>query len=143
MRGLPFTLAHIQMIVARGAAPVDAVRWLAGNEAAVLPEIFARACAPAAMQAVDDGRCNAARFQDQPRHGGRKRAALSGRPVDRRDFLLVQCRIKRHSAYPSRAFNRAITAWMVSPSARAAKVSAMRCFNTGSASSATSSIDGA
>jgi hypothetical protein len=45
--------------------------------------------------------------------------------------------------YPIRAFSRAITASMLSPSARAVKVSAIRCLRMGSARSSTSSIEGA
>jgi len=41
VRGLPFLLADIEMIVARRAPPVDVLRGLAGHEAAVLPETFA------------------------------------------------------------------------------------------------------
>src|SRR5260370_174717 len=44
------------MIVARGAAPVDARGRLTRYEAAELPEVLARAGAAAAMQAVDHGR---------------------------------------------------------------------------------------
>ena len=44
---------------------------------------------------------------------------------------------------PMRDVSLPITPPMVSPSARAAKVSAMRCLRTGSASATTSSIDGA
>ena len=53
MGSLPLLLADIEMIVARRAAPVDVLRRLAGNEAAVLPETLARAGAPSSMQAVD------------------------------------------------------------------------------------------
>ena len=55
VRGLPFLLAHVEMVVAGGAAPVDAARRLARDEAAELPEVLARAGAAAAVQAVDDG----------------------------------------------------------------------------------------
>jgi hypothetical protein len=51
VRGFPFALAHKQNIVARRAAPIDAARRLAIDEAAILPEIFAgparrRPCTP-------------------------------------------------------------------------------------------------
>src|SRR5690348_15015640 len=82
MRGLPLPLAYIEMVVARGAPPIHALRGLAGNEAAILPEIFARACAPPAVQAVDHSCRDATRFQDQPGHGSRKRTALSGCAID-------------------------------------------------------------
>ena len=42
VRGFPFLLAHIEMVVARRAAPVDARGRLARHEAAELPEILAR-----------------------------------------------------------------------------------------------------
>ena len=42
MGGFPFLLAHIELVVAGGAAPVHAPRRLAREEAAVLPEILAR-----------------------------------------------------------------------------------------------------
>ena len=90
MRGFPFLLAHIEMIVARGAAPVDAARRLARNEAAVLPEILARSGAAAAMQPVDDGRGDAARFEDQARHGFGERAGLAARALGRLDLVPVR-----------------------------------------------------
>src|SRR5580698_53271 len=69
------------MIVARRTAPVDARCRLAGDEAAVLPEIFARPGAAAAVQAVDHGRGDAARFEDEPRHArGELSAFAGGRP---------------------------------------------------------------
>src|SRR5262245_31847381 len=88
MGGLPFLLAHIEVVVARRAAPVDAVGRLAGDEATVLPEILARTGAPAAMQPVDDGGGDAPRFQDQPRDGGRERVPFAGGPAGRLELLL-------------------------------------------------------
>ena len=76
VRGFPFALAHIEMIVARRAPPIDVVGRLARHEAAVLPEILAGAGAAAAVQAVDDGGGDAARFQNEPRHGVGELAAL-------------------------------------------------------------------
>jgi len=55
VRGLPFLFADIKQIVARRAAPVDALGSLAGDEAAILPEVLACAGASAPMQAVDHG----------------------------------------------------------------------------------------
>src|SRR5436190_21065662 len=79
MRGLPFLLAHIEMLVARGAAPVDAARGLAREKAPVLPEILAGAGALAAVQPVNDGRGDAARLEDEARHGFSERAGDAAR----------------------------------------------------------------
>jgi hypothetical protein len=57
------------MIVARGASPVDLLRGFAGDEAAILPKIFARTSAAAAMQAVNHTRRNTARLKNKSRHG--------------------------------------------------------------------------
>ena len=80
VRGLPFLLAHVEIVVARRAAPVDAARLLAGDVAAELPEVLAGAGAPAAVQAVDHGGGDLARFQDEPRH---RRRRARGRPRSR------------------------------------------------------------
>ena len=95
------------------------------------------------MQAVDDGSGDAARFQDQPRHAGGERPAFADRSSNRRAILIACASGSTAIAYPIRAFRRATTASMLSPSARAVKVSAMRCLSTGSARSSTSSIEGA
>ena len=63
VRRFPFQFAHIEMIVPRRAPPVDAGGRLAGDEAAVLPEILAGPGAAAAVQAVDHGGRDAAGFQ--------------------------------------------------------------------------------
>ena len=89
MRGFPFLLAHIEMIVARGAAPVDPLRRLARHEAAILPEILPRAGAAAAVQPVDDGGGDATRLEDQPRHGGGERACRAGRTARRFELLVA------------------------------------------------------
>src|SRR5262249_6055682 len=68
VRGLPFLLAHVEMLVAGGAPPVDAARRLARQEAAVLPEIFARPRPPAALPSVDDGGGDSARLARPARH---------------------------------------------------------------------------
>ena len=59
VRRLPFALAHIEPVVAGGAAPVDALRGLAGDEGAELPEALAgrrpaggRGCRAAAVAAT-------------------------------------------------------------------------------------------
>ena len=129
------------MIVARRAPPIDVMRWLARHEAAVLPEILARAGAAAAVQAVNDRRGDAARFQDEPRNPRGELAAFA----DSRQYRVVLgvAASGLGHYYPMRAFKRLITLGMVSPSARAAKVNAMRCLSTGSASSSTSSTEGA
>src|SRR5581483_7502526 len=76
---LPFLLAHVEMIVACGAPPVDAARLFAGDEAAELPEVLAGAGAAPAMQTVNHSRSDLARLQDEPRHRSGKRAACAAR----------------------------------------------------------------
>ena len=76
------------MIVARRAPPVDVLRRFAGREVPVLPEILAGAGAPAAVQTVNDGRGNAARFQNQARNARGQLAALADGGGDR-PFVLV------------------------------------------------------
>ena len=143
MGGLPFLLAHIEMVVAGGAAPVDAAGRFAGGEPAILPEILARPGAAPSVQAMNDRRGDAARLEDQPRHGCGERATGADRSAGRLDFLLARRRRHRHLRYPIRALISPITCGMVIPSARAEKVSAMRCLRIGSASASTSSTDGA
>src|ERR1700692_114747 len=129
MRGFPFAFAHIEMIVARRTPPVDIVGWLAVDEAPVLPEILARSGAAPAVQTVNDGGCDPARLQNEPRN---PRGELSAFANSRADRLVL--RIATYGLghdYPMRAFSRLITLAMVSPSARAAKVKAMRCLSTG------------
>ena len=83
---------------------------------------------------MDDGRGDAPRLEDEARHawpracGLRRRHAGPPRP---RAPPPSPC---APSDYPIRDLSRPTTASMVSPSARAAKVSAMRCLSTGSAS---------
>src|SRR5512142_389649 len=77
MRGFPLAFAHIKVVVTRRAPPIDGTRRLAIGEAPVLPEILTRAGAAAAVQAVNDGRGDAAGFQDQPRHARGELAALA------------------------------------------------------------------
>src|SRR6266498_4325483 len=98
MRGLPFPFAHIELFIASGASPVDAARGLSREEAPVLPEIFPRAGALSAVQPVDDGGGDAARLEDQARHGLRERAALAARALRRLDLVLVRALLyRRHS----------------------------------------------
>jgi hypothetical protein len=87
MGGFPFLLAHIELIVAGGAAPVDTPRGLAGKEVAVLPEILARSGPPAAVQPVDDGRRDAACLKDETRHGFRERAGLAAGALSSLDLV--------------------------------------------------------
>src|SRR6185295_6927808 len=98
VRGLPFALAHIEMVVTRRAAPIDPAGRLARHEAAILPEILAWAGAAAAMQAMDGGRSDAAGLQDQPRHGSGERLAVRRRPLYRLDVLVVSRLRRRHSS---------------------------------------------
>src|SRR5262249_35513155 len=132
MRGLPLLLADIQMVVTRRAAPVDILRRLAGDEAAILPEAFAGAGAPPAVQAVNDVRGNAAGFEHKTGERGGERSAFAIGTSDRQDLLWMPG-VRGHQ--PIRDFNCLITSGMVRPSARAAKVSAMRCLRMGSARS--------
>ena len=89
MCGLPFLFTHIEMIVTRRTTPIDARSGLAGNEAAVLPEILARPGAAAAVQTVDDRGRHAPRFQDQARHAGRERPAFADRATCRGNVLVA------------------------------------------------------
>jgi len=89
VRSFPFLLAHIKVFVARRAAPVDPPGRFAGDEAAVLPEVLARAGAAAAVQPVDDRGRDAARLEDEPGNSGGQRTRLAGCPAGRRQFLLA------------------------------------------------------
>src|SRR3984885_4366552 len=141
MRGLPFLLANVKMVVTRRTPPVDGLRRLARNEAAVLPEAFAGAGAPPAVQAVDHIGGDAASFKHEARQRCGERAAFAIGTSDCCDLPGCVLGLCRHQ--PIRVFNCRITSGMVWPSARAENVSAMRCLRTGSARSSTSSIDGA
>jgi hypothetical protein len=88
MRRFPFLLAHVKMIVARRTPPIDSRGRLAGNKAAVLPEILARSGAATAVQTVDHRRRHATRFENKPWHAGRERTAFAGRSGDRRTVLV-------------------------------------------------------
>ncbi len=65
------------MIVARRAAPVDVLRRLAGDEAAVLPKALAGAGAAPAMQAMDDVGGDAAGFEHETRQRSGERSAFA------------------------------------------------------------------
>ncbi|WP_436449786.1 hypothetical protein, partial [Enterococcus faecium] len=96
----------------------------AGDEAAVLPEILARAGAAAAVQAMDDVGRNTAGLKHQARQRRGERSAFAICTSDRQDLLVLVPVVSRHQ--PIRVFNCLITSGMVRPSARAEKVSAMR-----------------
>ena len=77
MRGLPFLLADIEMIVARRAAPVDILRRLAGDEAPILPKALAGAGAAPAMQAMDDVGGDTAGFEHETGERSGERSAFA------------------------------------------------------------------
>src|SRR5262245_9985416 len=129
------------MIVPRGAPPVDVLRGLARYETAILPEVFTGAGAPPPVQPVNDRGSNATCLEDESRHCVGQLAGADRRLLYRSGLDVVRFRL-RHRNYPMRALSRRITFGMVSPSARAANVSAMRCLSTGSARSSTSSTEG-
>jgi hypothetical protein len=148
MRGFPFLLPHVKMVVARRAPPIDPRSRLAGNKAAVLPEILARRrpCRPWITVAATRRASRISRgmlaASVRPSPDARATAAPSWyrRCAERECGDEVSVAI---GAYPIRAFNRPITASIVSPSARAVKVSAILCLRIGAASSTTSSMEGA
>src|SRR5215471_17717541 len=101
-------------------APVDALRRLAGDEAAILPEAFAGAGAAAAVQAVDHVGGDAAGFKDETRQRSGERTAFAigtSDCCDLQNLVLVGC-----GHQPIRVFNCLITSGMVRPSARAVNV---------------------
>ena len=77
MGGLPLLLTDIKMIVTRRAAPVDVLRRLAGDEAAVLPEALAGAGAAPAMQAMDDVGGDTAGFEHETGQRSGERSAFA------------------------------------------------------------------
>src|SRR5882757_6616419 len=99
------------MIVARRAPPVDALRWLAGREAAVLPETFAGAGATPAMQAVNDVGGDAAGFKHQARQRCGERSAFAIGTSDCCDLPGWVLGVCGHQ--PIRVFNCLITSGMV------------------------------
>src|SRR6202021_1528247 len=130
-RGLPFLLADIKMVVTRRTPPVDALRRLTRNEAAILPETFARAGAPPSMQAVNHVGGDAAGLKHKTRQRCGERSAFAIGTSNCCD--LPGCELGLGGHQPIRVFNCPITSGMVRPSARAANVRAMRCLRTGSA----------
>src|SRR5690606_39061588 len=139
VRGLPLLVADIDMVVTGGAAPVDARHRLAVDIGTELPEILADAPAAAAVPAGDDSVGDALRL-DQKVWDERCTLSGAGERVAGRD----RCRrLADPCHYPAAFTSCAITLRTLMPSARAAKVSAMRCWSTGSARAFTSSIDGA
>src|SRR5213595_2613733 len=75
MGGLPFLLADIEMIVARRAPPVDILRWLAGDEAAILPKALAGA-APAPARAFGSIAASSPASHRRMSTGGARRATI-------------------------------------------------------------------
>src|SRR3990170_7235854 len=111
-----------------------------------LPERFARTGAPPPVNAVRNSGSNAIGFHQEFWHAidQTHRLALKGehpatvgRGTDPLRFR------RRHRDYPTVSASRAMILDKSSPSARAAKDSAIRCLRTGSASAATSSTEGA
>src|SRR5439155_19214485 len=125
MRGLPFQLTHVEMLVASGAAPIDAARRLTGEETPVLPEIFPGSRALPPVQPVDHGGGNLARLQYEARQRIRERARLAGRTQRCLDLGLIRSSRGGHQLIRA-ALSLPTTPSTVSPSARAAKVSDIR-----------------
>src|SRR3954453_13768673 len=90
MRGLPFLLPHVEMLVARRPTPVDTARGFSRQEAAVLPEVLPRPRALTAVQPVDDGGGDAPRLEDQARQGFRQRACFRIRVLRCPDLFLIR-----------------------------------------------------
>src|SRR5690554_6334152 len=139
MGGLPFLVAHVDMVVAGRAPPVDAGHVLTLDIGAELPEILADAAPAPAVPAGDDGVDDAPGFDQQVGHQ-RGALARAGQCVCGDD---PAGSLADTGHQPAALTSRATTSRTLMPSARAAKVSAMRCWSTGSASVRTSSTDGA
>lgn len=71
------------MIVARRAPPVDILRRLTGDEAAILPETFAGTGAAPAVQSVDDVGGDAAGFKHETGQRCGERSAFAIGTSDR------------------------------------------------------------
>src|SRR5690606_13354874 len=121
-----------------GAPPVDAGERFALDIGTELPEIFTGAAFAASVPAVHDGVDHALRFHQQIGDGGCPRTGAGQR-------ILAICGGNFCADdHQTAAFTRlAMTSRICMPSARAAKLSAMRCCRTGSASAFTSSTEGA
>src|SRR5262249_50056652 len=111
-------------------APVDARQRVASFVAAKLPEGLTLADTAATVHALRHGRGDSL-GRDQQR---RQRRGKLLRPMLQRGGLGHQ---------RNGATSRSMICVMVTPSARAAKLSAMRWRNTGAASATTSSMEGA
>ncbi len=70
MGGLPFAVAHIGMVVAGGAAPINARQAFTFAIGAELPEILADTAFTAAMPAGNHGVGDALGFDQAIRHEG-------------------------------------------------------------------------
>src|SRR6185437_4530766 len=126
---LPFRLADVEPHRFRALAPVDARYRIARLVLAELPERLASADAPPAVHAL--------------RHGGRDTLGLDQQRRQRRRELFGAVLERRFRHQRNGAIRRSMMAAMVTPSARATKLSAMRWRSTGRASATTSSTDGA
>src|SRR5262249_41561037 len=100
-------------------------------EAAILPEALAGAGAAPPMQAVDHVGSDTTGFEHEPRQRCGERSAFAIGTSDRQYLPALAATLCGHQ--PIRVFNCLITSGMVRPSARAEKVSAMRCLRIGSA----------
>ena len=132
-------------VVTRRAAPVDAVGGLACGERPELPERFTRPGLPAAVDAVGGGGGDAPRLDGDAGQAAREVKGIGGLPRSGRPLRLVENPDLDHQILPQPILltSLRISPSTVSPSARAAKVSAMRCFSTGPARATTSSSEGA
>ena len=143
---LPFAVTDIHVVVAGGAAPVDAGKTFAIGIGAELPEVFAHATLATAMPPGNHGVGDPLCLDHAVRH---EHSALAGAVQQVAagcllDDLADRCHAGQGLPYLRRSETRpAMTSRTVMPSARAGKVSAMRCSSTGSASAWISSIDGA
>src|SRR6185503_3017120 len=113
LRGFPFGLAYIKPLRFRALAPIDALRSVARLILAELPEGLALADAAAAMHALRDRRGDAVGGDKQWRQ---RSGRLFGTMLKDPGF--------RHQR--SGSSSRSMTWLSETPSARAAKVSAMR-----------------
>src|SRR4051812_20616452 len=107
---------------------------------AELPEGFAGAGAAAAMRAVGHGVGDALRLDEEGRHARGQPMGLGF--LGRKRLKGSLPRVGQDSDHPSGSTSLATMSLISIPSARAAKVSAMRCLSTGSASSIASSMEG-
>src|SRR5580693_3900794 len=144
LRRLPFGFADIKPLRLGALAPVDAGRRVARFILAELPEGLPLANTPASVHALSDGDgYPLGRDEERRQHG---RGLL--RPVAQRGGRRGAARQKPRAgkglgqAQRSGAEICSITRATVTPSARPAKLTAMRCRRTGGAKARTSSIEG-